>query len=100
MGFPLCAPLVHRLRTRAASRDPSPGIRQGHLLTTRELLAPSPAADAVSMHIEEAPSPGPDVRATIAVRARLDGTAANAPKTHGHHTWTAPRGLSRRVLAL
>ena len=79
---------------------PSPGIRKGHLLTTRELLAPPPAADAVSMHVEEAPSPGPDVRATIAVRARLDGTAANAPKTHGHHTWTAPRGLSRRVLAL
>jgi AraC family transcriptional regulator len=78
----------------------SPGIRKVHLLTARELLAPPPAADAVSNFVEEAPSPGPDVRATIAVVAKRDGTDANAPVTHGHRTWTTRRGLSRRVLAL
>jgi len=78
----------------------SPGIRKAHLLTARELLAPSPAADTMSMYFEKASSPGPYVRATIAVVARRDGTDANAPETHGHRTWTTRRGLSRRVLAL
>jgi AraC family transcriptional regulator len=78
----------------------SPGTRIVQLLTARELLEPRPAADAVSIYVEDAPSPGPDVRATIAVAARRDGTDANASETHGHRTWTTRRGLSQRVLAL
>jgi AraC family transcriptional regulator len=78
----------------------SPGIRKVHLLTARELLAPSLAADTMSMYFEKASSPGPEVRATIAVATRRDGTNANTPLAHSHNTWTTRRGLSRRVLAL
>jgi len=78
-------------RTQAGS---SPGFSKVRL------LAPLPAADAVNIYIEQAPSSGPDVRGTIAVVAMRDDIDANAPEIHGRHSWPAPHGLSRRVLSL
>jgi AraC family transcriptional regulator len=71
-----------------------------HFLTAQELLAPSPAADAVSVYVEESPAPGPNLGTVVVAGSLRAGTPADTQQAHGHSACTARRGLSRRLLGL